>query len=847
MGSRIERSEISIKKIILLALLAAFLVFAFLQKDNFTASRAYLDGQRMETGQSVPHAGEIIDLKGSQRVTQEFVAEDKTLNTVTIVFANPQKNDATGKVRVSIEEADGDEVCGVTVKASELNNKDGLIFEFTGNMDALNFSKVLDEYQAEDNGAEKIKLKKGEPYNLVITSKEVDSPDVMGVYTCQPGSEVLAAAVSYIEFLIPVFLVFVIVTLIAAAIIMAPAGRIEEELNRKRQHKGKKAIDLNKLVLRIMFFLTPFVGYAILAKIAGDTMSRTVRHLFGLEGFLNVFIIGLLWWLVYLLCNRTKLTIIITTITVFLFGFANFLLYMFRGSQLTATDMRFITTGLGVAKSYQITFDKAALWAIMITVIWVCLAIGFKGYKGLPLKLRVIPLAIFLAWGAAFYGVFYQSNILQKNVIRVSAFAPDYSYRHYGYALAFTVTAVNLHIEKPEGYDPAAIEKLSAEYKSDKAKDAGKPTETTPNVIAIMNESFADLTALGDVRTNTDPMPFLHSLKENTVHGTMHASVFGARTANSEFEFLTGYTCGFLPFGTMAYNGHVKEGTPNLTTLLDEQSYGGVTAFHPGKRNSYCRDEVYPNLGFKEHIALEDLDDPELLRAYVSDSYDFKVITEEYEKYRESGGKEPYYMFNVTIQNHANYTSAEGVVKAGIELLNDDIRYDNPVNYLNLVKKSDEAFQELVQYFERVNEPTVIVMFGDHQPQFNTSFYSTLLGGSESELSIDVTERKYHVPFVIWANYDIPEEEGVQLSANYLHSYMLKTVGGEMSGFDKYLMDLHEEIPVITSICYMDKKGTVHDLDDDSPYKEKINQYKCVQYNGLVDTDNRVEEFFHLQ
>ena len=166
----------------------------------------------------------------------------------------------------------------------------------------------------------------------------------------------------------------------------------------------------------------------------------------------------------------------------------------------------------------------------------------------------------------------------------------------------------------------------------------------------------------------------------------------------------------------MAYNGHVKDGTPNLTTLLAEQSYGGITAFHPGKRNSYCRDEVYPNLGFEKHIALEDLDDPELLRAYVSDSYDFKVITEEYEKYRESGGKEPYYMFNVTIQNHANYTSAEGVVKAGIDLLNEDIKYDNPVNYLNLVKKSDEAFQELVEYFERVDEPTVIVMFGDHEP-----------------------------------------------------------------------------------------------------------------------------------
>ena len=76
---------------------------------------------------------------------------------------------------------------------------------------------------------------------------------------------------------------------------------------------------------------------------------------------------------------------------------------------------------------------------------------------------------------------------------------------------------------------------------------------------------------------------------------------------------------------------------------------------------------------------------------------------------------------------------------------------------------------------------------------------------------------------------------------------MLKTIGAEMSGYDKYLMDLHEEIPVITSICYIDKDGNVYDLDEDSKYKEKINQYRCIQYNGLVDTGNRVDEFFNLK
>ena len=843
-SKKIDLKKISYKKLILILLLLAFLVFAYMQKSDFIKSDGYFCGVKCDKEFELEIDG-YIPLQGSASCEQQFVASHKDLDTVGISFRNPKMYEASGTVNVAIKDSEGKKVCDVSIDANKVTNKDVFLFEFTGKMAQLNASKVLDDYQNTTDNKEKISLEKGETYTVVITTDNVKSPGKFGVNTCNnTGTDgfsckdanktyegrSLSMVVSFWRFLYPVFGVFIFFTLLGIAIICIPDKRIPDVI-----------------VTRVMFFLTPAVGYTILAKIAGDTLTRTIRHFFTLDGLLTLFIIGLLWWLIYVISNRVKITTIATTVIVFLFGLACYLMYLFRGSQLTAGDFYNIQTGLSVIGTYSPTFDKAALWAIMITLIWICLAINFKGHKGMTLKQRLIPLVILAVWGLSFNMVFFSSNFLKHHLYRVSSFAPDHHYRTYGYALAFTITASAMRIEKPEEYDVAAVEKVAEKYVSDKAEPAKEPTETTPNVIGIMNESFADMSVFKGFEKNKDPMPFTRSLKENTVKGTMHSSVFGARTANSEFEFLTGFTTAFLPYGSMAYNGHVKEGTPNLTTLLKQQDYCGITAFHPGKRDSYSRDVVYPNLGFNTHVALEDLKDPELLRAYVSDSYDYKFIREDYEKCRQAGSKMPYYMFNVTIQNHANYTSAEGKVDEGIDVLTESIKYANPVNYENLIKCSDDAFKELIEYFQTVDEPTVIVLFGDHQPQFNTNFYQTLIGKSEDKWNLEEMDTKYRVPFVIWANYDIEEEEGVEISANYISSYMLSATHSKMTGYDKYLMDLHKTLPVISQISYMDKDGKFYSYEEDSKYSDLINQYQCIQYNGLVDIDNRIDDFFNLK
>ncbi|MFR3423719.1 MAG: sulfatase-like hydrolase/transferase [Lachnospiraceae bacterium] len=177
-------------------------------------------------------------------------------------------------------------------------------------------------------------------------------------------------------------------------------------------------------------------------------------------------------------------------------------------------------------------------------------------------------------------------------------------------------------IHKPDGYSANAAEEIAAPYRSETSSGNAK----TPNVIAIMDEAFADLQAVGDFRTSEDVMPFYHSLTKNTVKGFSYVSVFGGQTANTEFEFLTGLSKAFVPASATPYQLYIKSLLPGLTTHLGNQDYQGMLAFHPFRANGYNRDHVYPNLGFSDFISLKDLDvsASDKIRNFVSDAADLQ-------------------------------------------------------------------------------------------------------------------------------------------------------------------------------------------------------------------------------
>ena len=232
-----------------------------------------------------------------------------------------------------------------------------------------------------------------------------------------------------------------------------------------------------------------------------------------------------------------------------------------------------------------------------------------------------------------------------------------------------------------------------------------------------------------------------------------------------------------------------------------------------------------------------------LIRQYVSDSYDFKYIINDYENRDKS---QAYFAFNVTMQNHGGYTASADNFNECITI-NSETYYNKASKYLSLVKASDTAFKELIDYFQNQPEKTIICMFGDHQPSIETSYIASLLGVNNlSNLTTEQEQKRHITPFIIWANYDIEEKTIDKLSSNYLSSLVLKTAGVKLTDYNKYLLKLSETLPVIDTVGYIDANNNYYNWSDKTEYDKLLSEYEKIQYNAIFDFQNTDTSIFFI-
>lgn len=526
------------------------------------------------------------------------------------------------------------------------------------------------------------------------------------------------------------------------------------------------------------------------------------------------------------------------------FDLANYYTYTYRGIPILASDLATAGTALNVASEYDYSLDFHRLILIVFLFVWCVFLFRIKKIR-IPSIRKRIGLAV-LSVGALISSVYIliYTPVMTK-VIRVSlnTFQPIKSYKKNGSVLTFLRSIQLMIIEEPDGYSTEAVRQIAKPYMDDGKDDSNYQK---PNVIVVMDEAFADLQEIRDFKTSEDIMPFYDSLTEDTVKGFVYVSVFGGQTANSEFEFLTGLSKAFLPASSTPYQLYIKDPLPNLTTFLKTQDYQGALAFHPFRKTGYNRQNVYPALGFEDFISSEKLDmkPSDLLRKQMSDKRDFEIIIENYEKAKKSSDA-PFYLFNVTMQNHSPYDADYDNFDTPITIDEEEYNDDMARRYLNLIHYSDEALSYLIGYFQKVNDPTVIVFFGDHEPGLSNEFYGKLFGKSVSELSGKENLEMYKTPFLIWTNYDIEEQENVNISANYLSTLMLESTGMKLSPFNRFLSDMKKKIPILTVNGYYGDDGKYYSLNDKtSPYQTDLNHYSILQYNYLFDGEKRIGSFF---
>ena len=699
----------TIASLLMLILLTAFLVISH---DAFVKDARYYNGIK---GETVPSGTprDYIDINGDEVFSQNFIAIEKKVKGITLFFENPNVYKTNGTVKITLLDSKGNKLADGSNNTQNIHTEKRIYFYFNQNENLSNANGLLRSQSVlNDERIDGISVNRGEEYTLNIEFIGVKKADKIrfriaetddpldGFWMMQNGEElqgnVLFSSIIYRQFYKRQMILMLLVILMSIVIVLLPI----ESISRKLAH------NISFVLLIMMFIVGPLLCCWISLKIMDLTSKGIVVFMCSPYGLMNLAIAILFTAVLFLVTNSLKITSIISVFAFYLLSIACYALIQFRNIPLRASDFTDIGTAMDVAGNYTLYVNTSFLWITVVTACYIAIAFSLKGHKGLAARKRIVAAVLVSALSFGFLTFIYDNNTIKHYALNINAFNPTLSYQEMGYILAFAESFNDLTIDKPSGYSAAEVERTMSDYQSDESISDTKVSEQAPNIIAIMNEAYSDLSVLGKLETNEPYMPFFDSLSDNTVKGTMYSSVFAGGTANSEYEFLTGNTIAFLRFKT-AYTMLINNEIPSLCKTLSAQGYKGLTAFHPGRVDSYNRDNVYPYMGFNKYISIEDIESPKTLRDFMSDEGDYGIVMNEYEKHKKSEFKEsPFFMFNVTIQNHSPFTYATGVVDSGIEILDKNLNYEEVGQYLNLIKKSDEALEDLINYFSNAKEPT---------------------------------------------------------------------------------------------------------------------------------------------
>ena len=575
----------------------------------------------------------------------------------------------------------------------------------------------------------------------------------------------------------------------------------------KRTRKVSKIISLTTIPCMLIYVMEYMSG----------SVNTLKPHVF----IANIVICAFLYLIAFLITNRLRFSVLFTSCIIFGLAVVEYFVLLFRGSPLLPYDITSFQTAMSVVEQYKFEWNEKLIFScfIFIAVISSACRMPFciTGMKK-RIGFAVVGTGMTAGMLFLFYGFIYQVWGLSY-----STWAPIDTYMEDGYLMSTMVFAKYAKIQKPEGYSVRRAKEILEVFAPEKGAANSRLPE---NLIVVMNESWSSLNYIKEVETNIPYDEFYQSIEGNTIKGNLYVSICGGNTPQTEYEFFTGNSVSLLPTGATAYQFFVDKNTRSICDILAQEQYTCL-AMHPFGGSGYNRHRVYQYFGFDEFITEEAFEGYDMIRSFYSDKATYEKIIELYEN-KELGEK--LFIWNLTMQNHGGYDVDSEFEREVV--LTDYSEYKQAGTYLTLMKHSDEALEELISYFDKVKEPTMIVIFGDHQPNLSDGIYDMLFGKNELEIEGEELEKRYITPFLIWNNYGLHEEYINQISANYLSSYVLEQAGFSSNAYSNLLLDLYQCYPVINVQGVYDMKGRYWSWDEvkESPDYEKLHNYQIVEY-----------------
>lgn len=576
-------------------------------------------------------------------------------------------------------------------------------------------------------------------------------------------------------------------------------------------------------VIRILFALVIPLG----CFYTFETLTHQMSTMIELAKRLNIAFYYWLFLFVFFIAGRTSISMAICVSAIAIIGVGNYFVVMFRSNPIVPGDIYSFETAMSVADNYVFSVD----WALAehIAMFILMLIVGVRTNIRLNKKILRPILTVAMCIPAYFYiSYLWQDNLERNTGLNDTLFNAKYMHSKDGFFVSFILDIHFLQIEEPKNYSDEYALSLLNEQEVEKVETP----EELPDIIAIMDETFSDPAVLGEFETNKDYMPFVHSILRgevaNTISGYTDVSVLGGNTANSEFEFLTGNSMAFFPNGSVPYLQYIRDGISTIVPQLEE--YGYTTyGTHPYRAKGWNREFIYDLMGFDYRYFQGSFPFEDKLRNYVSDEADFKSILE-----WRNNTEGPFFMFNVTMQNHSNYGGDFDNFDPQIVAKFKNTYSNKYLNkYLSLMYETDQDVASLLSELSQSDRKTIVVFWGDHQPN------DYVVRPIYKEYGLDFDNQTYEqqqqrqkTPFFIWANYDIQEQTNVEISLNYLNILLFETAGLQLDEYQTFRKNLWQgQIPMMNAVGYRNDDGDLVEYDDaPEEIQNLLNEYQNIQY-----------------
>ncbi|MBE6024730.1 MAG: LTA synthase family protein [Cellulosilyticum sp.] len=507
-----------------------------------------------------------------------------------------------------------------------------------------------------------------------------------------------------------------------------------------------------------------------------------------------------------------------------------YFIYLWHGVPFSFVELKNIDTAKSVVNSYLgdiISFHSIySDYLIIIITLVILLVLLHKLLKkdivNIKINIGIILIAILLFCSS------YTNKVIPESVVSFNWAEGIVTYGYFNCMLRESLNELQ-PLSPSIAYDKDDYKALeSYEYNEDRSTN-------TPDIILILNETFFDISQVIDVDYNENPITVIPSL-ENALTGYAVVPNEGGGTNCSEYELLTSNSLSQMLQSITPFQSLDTDGANSIVSVLENSGYETLGT-HDSYGINYSRNRGYTDLGFDTVYFIEDYTG---LTTWGSRTTDEKYTDEsQYNNlinWYEQMGDGPRFLYCLTMQNHGAW-SLNSYDENIIHLSNDYGDYTSQLDeYNSCIYLSDQAIGKLISYYETVDRDVVVVMLGDHCP----NILSNVVNEYYSDIDVDERNLKMRsVPYVIWSNNDElltdnrPQET---LGLVYLMPTVLESAGMQMSAYYEYLLELRDDVPILTKYgYYYDKYGKMYSYSEDSEYTDDINYYFGLEYSNIED------------